>query len=583
MYMQSRMIVSGAAVLAVGWMPELPPLWLLLLAALLSALLALCFRHIGVLLLCSVLGLLYGTLWGQQLLDARLPAALEGSRLRAELQVLEPPQRRLRSQGEPLQRFAALVRLLDCDSAPGCEPSYRVLLSYYGELPLRAGERWRGEVKLKRPYGLSNPGSFNRESWLAQHGFAATGYLRDSPLQRVSQGQGSPLQRWRQHLADRLAAKVDHPTVHGVLLALSNGDRSGLSQSDWARFQRYGLNHLLVISGLHVGLVAGLGFVIGGVFGRRSAHGVALLAATVYAGLAGFSLPTVRALAMLLSVQTVSLLARKSPATLGLSLSLLVVALLDPLASHSAGFWLSFVAVAVIFYLRHMFPDLNNWRMAVLVQCVLAPAMGILAAYWYGGLGWLSPLVNLMAVPILGIWLAPLSLTAALLPPLEELCWSLASLPVHGFLWLDNHIAPSLSPWMPYRPSLPAAISALLGLLWFANHRAIGHRLLAVPLFAIALMPASLPLPVGRTEITLLDVGQGLSLILRRRDFTLVYDTGDGDPQGFNMASAVIQPYLERQGVEHIDLLVISHGDRDHASGVSVLRERFSLGEIWIG
>ncbi|MEM0955812.1 MAG: ComEC/Rec2 family competence protein, partial [Pseudomonadota bacterium] len=240
-------------------------------------------------------------------------------------------------------------------------------------------------------------------------------------------------------------------------------------------------------------------------------------------------------------------------------------------------------AVAVIFYLRHMFPDLNNWRMAVLVQCVLAPAMGILAAYWYGGLGWLSPIVNLIAVPILGIWLAPLSLTAALLPPLEELCWSLASLPVHGFLWLDKHIAPSLSPWMPYRPSLPVAISALLGLLWFANHRAIGHRLLAVPLLAIALMPASLPLPVGRTEITLLDVGQGLSLILRRRNFTLVYDTGDGDPQGFNMASAVIQPYLERQGVEHIDLLVISHGDRDHASGVSVLRERFSLGEVWIG
>jgi competence protein ComEC len=198
-------------------------------------------------------------------------------------------------------------------------------------------------------------------------------------------------------------------------------------------------------------------------------------------------------------------------------------------------------------------------------------------------LGWLAPLVNLVAVPVLAFWLAPLCLTAALLPPLDALCWELAGWPVAGFMALDGLLAGQLDPWLRLRPSLPGVLAGLAGLLWLAGHRALPYRLLALPLLLLPVLPPVAALPAGRTELALLDVGQGLALVLRQRDFTLVYDTGDGDPAGFNMASAVVQPFLEARGITRIDLLVISHADSDHASGVAALRQRFEVAEIWSG
>ncbi|MEE4659609.1 MAG: ComEC/Rec2 family competence protein, partial [Halieaceae bacterium] len=505
--MQSGTIVSAAAVMAVGWMPALPPPWLLLCGALISALFSVFYRRPGLTLLCVCLGLLYGSCWGERLLKQRLPHTLEAQVLLAEWRVLEPPQLQQRSEGGQRQRFAARVTLLDCGVHACIDGSRRMLLAYYGDLPLRAGERWRGEVKLKQPRGLANPGSFNRESWLAQRRFAATGYVREQALVRLDRSQGLPVQQWRQRLSERLAETVPDPTRRGVLLALSSGDRSGLSRQDWATFQRYGLNHLLVISGLHVGLAAGLGFLLGRIGGHYGAHLLALLCAASYSALAGFSLPTLRALAMLVSVQAVAMLGRRAPPLYGFWLALLAVALLDPLASHGAGFWLSFGAVLVIFYLRHMWPALDGLRTAILVQAVLAPGMGLLAAYWYGGLGWLAPLVNLVAVPVLAFWLAPLCLTAALLPPLDALCWELAGWPVAGFMALDQLLAGQLDPWLRLRPSLPGVLGGLAGLLWLAGHRALPYRVLALPLLLLPVLPPVAALPAGRTELALLDVG----------------------------------------------------------------------------
>lgn len=583
--MLSWMKVSAAGVLAVGWLPALPPVC----ACLAGAVCALLLRPLGpraaVLLLSALLGAAYGSWWGRELLDARLHPALENIPLPAVVRVLEPPQQRAFSRGGLRQRFAADVLLLSCPaSRPDCERHIgRVLLSYYGKQTLRAAERWQVELKLKRPRGLANPGSFNYESWLARHRFAATGYIRDRELLPLDSTGGLWHQRWRQALGDSLLEQAVDQDVAGVLLALSTGDRSRLSQAAWERLQRYGLNHLVVISGLHVGLVAGIGFLIGRIGGRRCAHLSAASLALIYSALAGFALPTLRALVMLACVQVVALSRRRLRPVQGLSAALLVVSLVEPLASFGAGFWLSFGAVAFIFYLRHMQPQLATWRFTLFLQLTLAPAMGLLASFWFGGFGWLAPLANLVAVPVLTFWMAPLCLAGAVLAPFDAAgsVWELAALPVKGFLLADQRM--DLPLWLAFRPDLPTLGGVLLAILALVAHRALPLRrtVALLLLAAVALRPGHTA--PGGLEVWLLDVGQGLSVVLRQGDFAMVYDTGAGDPAGPNMASAVLVPFLEEAGIQRLDLLVISHGDNDHASGVHSLHAHLPIAETWFG
>ncbi len=587
--MQSGTIVIAAGVLLSGWLPQLPDPLLPGAAAALCLLLRFLLpagpAAAATALSCFLAGLGYGSAWGHSLVAAQLPSALEARPLLARFRVLEPPQQRS-VRGRPRQRFAAEVFLLHCpEERPTCEHSVgRVLLSYYGRQALRAGQQWQGELRLKRPRGLANPGSFNYEAWLARHRFAATGYVRDRPLFALP-GGAAPWQYWRQAVADSLATSVADSDLRGVLLALGNGDRSGISHPRWQQFQRYGLNHLVVISGLHVGLVAGVGFLLGRLWSRRWGHGLAAMLALAYSALAGFALPTQRALVMLASVQLVALAGRKVAPTQSLGAALLVVSLLDPLATHGAGFWLSFAAVALIFYLRHMQPQLTGWRLVLALQLVLAPSMGLLASAWFGGLGWIAPLANLVAVPVLSVWLAPVSLLGAMLAPLDIAApvWRLASLPVAGFFALDAALSTGLPLWLRLRPEPLALVGLAMALLLVLAHRALPLRWLAVAWLVLALFPR---LPSSAREgldLWLLDVGQGLALVARQGDFTLVYDTGAGDPVGPNMATAVIIPFLEREGVDQIDLLILSHGDNDHASGAGALHSRYRIAETWVG
>jgi competence protein ComEC len=209
--------------------------------------------------------------------------------------------------------------------------------------------------------------------------------------------------------------------------------------------------------------------------------------------------------------------------------------------------------------------------------------MGLLASYWFGGFGWLAPMANLVAVPVLGLWVAPLCLLGALLAPLGAAtpAWELAALPVAGFLALDGML--DLPAWVSYRPQLPELLAILSAILVLVAHRQLPLRWPLAGLLALVLAGSQGRDTQEGLELWLLDVGQGLSVVVREQGFVMVYDTGAGDPAGPNMASAVLIPFLEQQGIKRIDLLVISHGDRDHASGVFTLHEHFPVGETWYG
>ena len=465
----------------------------------------------------------------------------------------------------------------------------KLLLSYYGQRSLSAGQRWRFHVRLKRPWGLANPGSFNYQSWLAQHGYAGTGYVRDEPIELLGSAPDIAwYQLWRQRVTDSIRDHFSDQSERGLLLALSTGDRSAIRARDWERFQHLGLNHLVVISGLHVGLVAGIGFFLGGFVSRTGAHIGAVVLALSYAAVAGFALPTVRALAMLASVQLVSLCGRQLSPLRSLSLALLVVAVLQPLASHSAGFWLSFGAVALIFYLHAQWPGLRPWQFALLMQVSLSLIMGLAASYWFGGVGWLAPLANLIAIPIVSMWIVPLCLLASLLAGLHEPAavslWSLAAQPLHGMMaleqwWGDGHSAP----WLVFQPELMTLLGILVAVLLLLAHRAVPMKWMSILLLLPLLHNGRELEPRTALEIWVLDVGQGLSLLIRTDEGAMVYDTGAGDPEGPNMASAVLLPLLRQLRIDALDLLVVSHGDLDHAAGAKTLRKALSIAHSYAG
>jgi competence protein ComEC len=590
--MQSWMIGTAAGVFAVGWMPALPGPVVIVSALLLSAGLLRRGGAITALLFGIACGLAYGQWWGTELLSQRLPSSLEGELLTVEGRVMAAPQQRRFAAGRFRQRFVFDLSAIHCPQSPGECPQVlgRILLSYYGERDLLAGQRWRFTVRLKKPWGLSNPASFNYQSWLAQNGFSATGYAREQGAQWLANPHWwwQPHQQWRQAISTALDNGLPSHPATGVLRALSNGDRSGIDTQQWQLFQRYGLNHLVVISGLHVGMVAGIGFLVGGLFGRRSAHLAAAGLALLYAGLAGFALPTVRALVMLASVQLFALMQRRLQPLRCLSLALFAIALLDPLATHNAGFWLSFSAVGLIFYLRGNWPGLSKRYFLLFMQLSLSLAMGLLGSLWFGGSGWLSPLANLVAIPVLSIWIAPLCLLAALLAPLAEggavLAWQLAAIPIAGLVYLDELIAGSGIPlWISFRPSATAVVMGATGLLLLLAHRAIPLRWLALLCLCLPLAPPRDSLAPGSLIVTVMDVGQGLAVLVRSGDAVILYDTGAGDLKGPNMAGSVLLPYLQQLGIQRLDLLVISHNDRDHASGIYTLHQQLEIAQTWFG
>jgi competence protein ComEC len=597
------MIGTVAGVFTVGWMPVLTPL-VYCAYGIACALSLLCWQRCAPswFLFGLALGFCYGNAWGFSLLAARLPATLDGQSLVVQGTIIELPQRREFSGGGQRQRFAFELETPACGEDGGaCLPAgSKILLSLYGDEQVQVGQRWRWQAKLKRPWGLANPGSFNYQAWLAQHRFSATGNIKAQGRIQLVDQRGPGL--WHQHLRQYLSQRL--PTAdtasNQVLRALTVGDRSAVTQANWRQLQSFGLNHLVVISGLHVGMVAAVGFYLGLLLGRcgcllgiasnsyTSAQLGAASMALAYSALAGFALPTMRALLMLACVQLFSLYRRQVNLWRSLHMALVFIAVLDPLATHSAGFWLSFGAVALIAWLLSAWPQLRGVRRFLLLQAGLSLATGLAGSFWFGGGSWLAPLANLLAVPVVTLLVAPLCLLGAALVPLSvtaaHWCWYIAGWPVAGFFAVAEAVEQfGVNPWLQHQPGPLAVLLSLLAILLLLLPRGMPLRWLALPLLLPQFLPHNPPIAPDSMEVTVFDVGQGLAVLVQTEDIALLYDTGAGDPAGPNMASSVILPWMRRHGLDELDLLVISHADRDHASGVGTLAQNLVIKELWYG
>lgn len=539
-------------------------------------------------------GFLWALLHAQSILGTALDPAHEGRDLVVEGLIDGLPERIERGW-----RFEFLIEGLE---APAQSLPLRVRLNWYDTtLMPRAGERWRLTVRLRRPHGFANPGGFDYEAWLYRKRLRATGYVREDPGNRRLAAAAPNLQGVRQSLGAGIAAALDGEPCHGIVSALAIGDRQAITREQWEVLRRTGTSHLVAISGLHVGLVAGLAFIVVRMAWSRlaglalrlpspQAGGIAALAAAlVYAALAGFSIPTQRALIMTAVAIGMLLLGRRRSLFDTLMTALLFVLLFDPLAVMDGGFWLSFCAVAtILFGMGARVGAGTAWwrwgRLHLLVAIGLAPVLLVL----FQQLPLASPLANFVAVPWVGLGVVPLVLAGTLLLPLAPSAGGLLLALAERMLSLLWPLLAGLADvewlqWSQHAPRAWTIAAAAVAVVLLLAPRGLPARWLALPWLLPALLLAPAAPGHGEFRLTLLDVGQGLATVVRTRDHVLLYDTGARFTPAFDAGGAVVLPYLRHQGLRAIDTLVISHGDNDHIGGAASLAGTIAIGRVIAG
>lgn len=581
--MHLRLLAFSVGAFSSAFWTLLPAPWVLATGAILTLPLLVAAQRWVRPLPWVVIGALGAACWGHWMLASRLPAALdktdhEVTGVIAGLPVADDRRARFLLDVETLIPVAG--------GAPPA-PLARLQLSWYGAVPdLQPGQRWRLQVRLREPRGLANPGGFDYHTWLLYQGVSATGYVRAAPTNALlAAAAGMPIDRLRAALRDRIRQLPLTPTARAFVAALTVGDASDLSAASWRDLQTTGTLHLMVVSGQHIALAAGVGMAFGVGLGRlllmlgvllparQLGVGFALATALFYAALAGPSIATQRALLMLAVVLAALLLRRRIQPLTALLWALALIGALDPLAVLAAGFWLSFGAVAALLGYFAPRPRARRGHGLWSAQLVVFVALAGWLVLFQGQVPLLSPLANLVAVPWISFLVVPLCLAGAALAPLStevaNWCWLIAGRQLQVFDDLLHWFAALNGDWQwqaatAGRPLVVVALLVAGGLLLLP--RSLGARLpAAVILAAVALARATDRPPLA---VTVLDVGQGLAVVVETATAVLVYDAGPAFSARFDAGSGIVAPYLRHRGWRALDRLVISHNDLDHNGGL---------------
>ncbi|WP_077561517.1 DNA internalization-related competence protein ComEC/Rec2 [Polaromonas sp. C04] len=450
---------------------------------------------------------------------------------------------------------------------------------------LRAGERWRMTVRLKAPHGNSNPNGFDYELWLWEQGLQATGYVRAGPKDAVPQRLGDtwqhPVERARQQVRDAIQVRVAERQLAGVIAALVVGDQNAIERADWDVFRATGVAHLMSISGLHITMFAWLAAALVGGLWRRSARlclfypapSAALiggvLLATAYAVFSGWGVPSQRTIWMLATVGLLRLSGRRWPWPQVWLLACAVVLAIDPWALMQAGFWLSFVAVGVLFATDPgaggVRPAGARGRLLTMAheQWVVTLALTPLTLLLFGQVSVVGLLANAVAIPWITLVVTPLSMLGILLAPL----WDAAAWAIAALGWYLKLLAQ-----LPFAtvsiasPAVWAGAAGVFGGLLLAMRLPWSLRVLGLPLMLPVLLWQPHRPPAGQFELLAADIGQGNAVIVRTAAHTLVYDTGPRFSQESDAGQRVLVPLLRALG-ERVDTVMLSHRDSDHIGG----------------
>ncbi len=587
-----------------------------------------------VLILLFIVGIMYSLFYAKHHLSYRLDESLAGQDIVISGRVSSIPVNTGKAR-----RFEFDVenyRVLQNNDAVDIKkfPKRLRLSWYYGEV-INADEKWQLEVRLKPPHGFMNPGGFDYEGWLFQHGIDATGYVRKSDLnERFENADWWSANKIRQSLSQQIdkLAEIQPKTdsTMSLVKALAIGDKSSISTFQWRVLANTGTSHLMAISGLHIGLAALFSYVLirrmTPVFlmKRIPAQHIALigsmLSALLYALIAGLSIPTQRAIIMLFVLSVMMLIRRNHRPVDSLGFALFIVLLVDPLAVLSAGFWFSFSAVAVIFIslsnderldaekitvFNRIGKVLKNWlKLQLLISVFLLP----LSLFMFQQASLVSPLANLLLIPYVSFLVVPVVLLAIvssfIFQNISDQLFDISAI-LLDFIWpvLSFLSAQPYAFWVQGDVKiieLLLATSAMLLLLF--SRRCLHFLISQIPdkqlkqrdsmslLWAFRFVTCLLIIPLfvtdkpmlntGEYQLIILDVGQGSAAVIQTQNHVAVFDTGAKFSDKLNAGSGVVVPYLRSQGIRELDYLIISHGDADHIGGAAAILELYPNAEV---
>lgn len=545
-----------------------------------------------------------------QFASGALPPQLEGRDIDVTGVVAAMPQR-----NDTGLRFRLEVEGATVAGAPVRVPP-QIYLGWYGAAvadandtmepqriapELHAGERWRMTARLKAPHGNVNPHGFDYELWLWEQGVQATGYVRAGPSDtaphRVERAWRHPVERARQAVRDALFEHVSDRKTAGLLAALVVGDQNAIDRADWDVFRATGVAHLMSISGLHITMFAWGAALLVGALWRRSARlclawpaqhaalvgGIVL--AVAYSLFSGWGVPAQRTAWMLATVGLLRLSGRRWPWPHVWLLACAVVVTIDPWALLQAGFWLSFVAVGVLFATDAGLPadasvdaGDNGWRprlrksasavaRAMREQWVITLALTPLTLLLFGQVSVVGLLANALAIPWVTLVVTPLAMAGVIAP----VSWDAAAAAIQALTLYLGWLAalPFATVSAPAAP-VWAGVAGVMGGVLLAMRLPWHARLLGVPLLLPVLL-WQVPRPAaGQFELLAADIGQGNAVVVRTATHTLVYDAGPRYSPESDAGHRVLVPLL-RAFDERVDTVVLSHRDSDHTGGAAAV------------
>ncbi len=602
------LLFFSCGIILVGYLPELPsPLlsFSLVFAASICALILRKKFFPIIWLFALSMGFGYGVFAGYRLLENQLPENLAERDLIVEGRIIDLPQENNRRQLFSLKVNRAYAeQTISLDHFP-----QKINLGSYTDLRVKTGEQWRLTVKLKRPRGFVNPGGFDYQSSLLRRSVGATGYIREGDNQILVQQPAFSMDVLRYQLQQWLINKSQSPEK-GILVALLVGDTSLVDKDHWGEMIKTGTNHLIAISGLHLGFFAIVGFFIGNLFGRcvqlvwhrypsmMSGYVFSVLLTVFYSLIAGFNIPTIRTLIMLAVVQFALLWRRSFRTQDSLLIALCLVLLYDPLAAYDMGFWLSFCAVGMLIFCFS--GRISTARYSGLTDATKNHARVFLKSQWVMFIGLLIPLAvlihtssllappaNFIAIPVITFFVVPCLIIAALFH------FSFSGLEVYALRaaesgmywvheWLNYLLMMGNGKFNPLINFNGWAIGlAVLSVFLILLPRGLGNRYLgAVGLVLAFLTPLK---PISDLQMLVFDVGQGTAVLIRTPNHQLLYDTGPIYTENFDAGSGIVVPYLNGQGLSYLDSLIVSHNDLDHSGGLPGVLAATKVGHLWLG
>ncbi len=518
-----------------------------------------------------------------------------------------------------------------------------VRLTLNGLLPpeLKPGDEVMVRTLLSRTFNYSTPGSFNYKNFLADQGIWITGWI-NSPINIIKVNRlpasasrelllNTPYvtEKIRYRIADFLNRTLPDD-IRGLYKAILIGDKSDISPAILENFKAVGCVHILAISGMHVGLLAML-FIgsVSWILKRstrvilrlpvlKTAMLISLLPLSIYALIAGFNTPVIRALVMTYALITGIFFDRQKSLISNISIAALIILIYQPTSLFAVSTQLSFSAIlgiALIFPRISNFlnytenernksskPHLQQLKTWVIVGLLISLAAFLgtvpLSLYYFNRISLIGPITNLIIEPLVCLWSLVIGLVASIMlpvfPVLSGYLISLGSLGLKLSSWIAFVFAdlPFASIWL----STPTIYEiffyyTLIGCFLFKfdhqkNLNKVRQILALISLSVIVLVPVVIKF-AGKisteTKVTALDVGQGSATLLELpHGKTILLDGGGPSSVSFNIGERLIAPFLWKQRINRLDGVIITHPHADHYNGLFFIIEKFKPEILWI-